>query len=63
LAASLLTGEQLEPALEHLLYLAHRHAKFRNGAARKAVQTLLDMLDPTDERVTRYRRALYRLNY
>jgi putative thioredoxin len=63
LAASLLTGDQLEPALEHLLYLAHHHAKFRNGIARKGMQTVLDMLDPNDEQVARYRRALYRLNY
>ena len=63
LAASLLTGDQLEPALEHLLYLAHHHAGFRDGIARKGMQALLDMLDPQDEQVARYRRALYRLNY
>jgi putative thioredoxin len=63
LAASLLTGDQLEPALEHLLYLAHHHTKFRNGIARKDMQTLLDRLDPQDEQVASYRRALYRLNY
>jgi putative thioredoxin len=63
LAASLLTGDQLQSALEHLLYLAHHHTKFRNGIARNAMQTVLDMLDPQDEQVVRYRRALYRLNY
>jgi putative thioredoxin len=63
LAASLLTADQLESALEHLLYLAHHHTKFRNGIARQAMQTLLDMLDPQDEQVANYRRALYRLNY
>lgn len=63
LAASLLTSEQLEPALEHLLYLAHHHTRFRNGIARRSMQALLDMLDAKDERVISYRRALYRLNY
>ncbi|MGD8590056.1 MAG: tetratricopeptide repeat protein [Chromatiales bacterium] len=63
LAASLLISDQLESGLEHLLYLAHNHTKFRDGIARKSMQTLLDMLGPEDERVSSYRRALYRLNY
>jgi putative thioredoxin len=63
LAATLLTVDQLEPALEHLLYLSHNHAKFRNDIARKGMKTILDSLDPENEQVTRYRRALYRLNY
>ncbi len=63
LAATLLAEELLEPALEHLLYLSHNHAKFRNGIARKGMKTILDMLDPQNEQVARYRRALYRLNY
>lgn len=63
LAASLLTQDQFEPALEHLLYLTQHHAQYRNGIARKNLQALLEMLDPTDAQVARYRRALYRLNY
>jgi len=63
LAASLLTEDQFEPALEQLLYLAHHHTGFRQGIARKGMQAVLDTLDPQDEQVARYRRALYRLNY
>ncbi|MDJ0806320.1 MAG: tetratricopeptide repeat protein [Gammaproteobacteria bacterium] len=63
LAASLLVADEVEPALEHLLYLSHHHAGYRNGIARKAMRAVLDMLDPENEAVARYRRELYRLNY
>jgi putative thioredoxin len=63
LAASLLVDDQLESALEQLLYLAHHHTQYRNGIARKGMKTVLDMLDPDNPQVARYRRALYRLNY
>jgi putative thioredoxin len=63
LAATLLTQDQLEPALEHLLHLVQQHTRFRDGIARKGMQAVLDMLDPHNEQVARYRRALYRLNY
>jgi putative thioredoxin len=63
LAASQLMEDELEPALEQLLYLSHQHAKFRNGIARKAMKALLDRLDSDNEQVARYRRELFRLNY
>lgn len=63
LAAKLLTQDELQPALEHLLYLSRNHARYRNGIARKGMQSVLDMLDPANAEVARYRRELYRLNY
>ncbi len=63
LAASLLMEDELEPALEQLLYLSHKHASFRNGIARKGMKAVLDRLDSDNEQVARYRRELFRLNY
>ncbi|MEN8177079.1 MAG: tetratricopeptide repeat protein [Pseudomonadota bacterium] len=63
LAASLLVADKIEPALEQLLYLSHNHANYRNGTARKGMQAVLELLDPENEEVARYRRELYRLNY
>lgn len=63
LAAKLLVDDQLEPALEQLLFVARQHATYRNGMARKGMKAVLDMLDPTNEKVARYRRELFRINY
>ncbi len=63
LAAKLVLGDELQQGLEHLLYLTRKHAKYRNGIARKGMQAVLEMLDPEDEEVARYRRELFRLNY
>lgn len=63
LAARLLTEDELEPALEHLLYLSRNHLAYREGIARKGMKAVLDMLDSENEQVSRYRRELFRLNY
>ncbi|MCU7924043.1 MAG: tetratricopeptide repeat protein [Candidatus Thiodiazotropha sp. (ex Dulcina madagascariensis)] len=63
LAALHLVKDDLQTALDLLLALAHNHAAYRNGIARKGMQAVLDRLDPKDEQVARYRRELFRLNY
>ncbi|MEJ2455229.1 MAG: tetratricopeptide repeat protein [Candidatus Thiodiazotropha sp.] len=63
LAASALIGDDVETALELLLALARSHPGYRDGIARKGMRAVLDRLDPADERVARYRRELYRLDY
>jgi putative thioredoxin len=63
LAARLLVEDQLQPALEQLLIVARQHASYRNGMARKGMKAVLDMLDPSNEEVARYRRELFRINY
>jgi len=63
LAATALIGDDIETALERLLALARSHPGYRNGIARKGMRAVLDRLDPADQRVARYRRELYRLDY
>ncbi len=63
LAASRLIGDDIGTALELLLALARSHPAYRNGIARKGMRAVLDRLDPADERVARWRRELYRLDY
>ncbi|MBA1445614.1 MAG: tetratricopeptide repeat protein [Chromatiales bacterium] len=63
LAAVCLHEDEIEQALEHLLLLSRQIPVYRDGIARKGMKALLDMLDPADERVARYRKELYRLNY
>lgn len=63
LAARLLLEDELEPALDHLLYLSRNHLSYRGGIARKGMKAVLDMLDSENEQVSRYRRELFRLNY
>jgi putative thioredoxin len=63
LAASALVGDDMETALDLLLTLARHHPDYRNGMARKGMRAILDRLDAADERVVRYRRELYRLDY
>ncbi len=63
LAAVCLYEDEIEQALEHLLLLSRQVPVYRNGIARKGMKALLDMLDPADERVARYRKELFRLNY
>ncbi|RDH82042.1 MAG: thioredoxin [endosymbiont of Escarpia spicata] len=63
LAAVCLHEDEIEQALEHLLLLSRQVPVYRNGIARKGMKALLDMLDPADERVARYRKELFRLNY
>jgi putative thioredoxin len=63
LAASALIGDDIETALDLLLALARSHPGYRNGIARKGMRAVLERLDGEDERVARYRRELYRLDY
>ncbi|QYZ66688.1 MAG: thioredoxin [Gammaproteobacteria bacterium (ex Lamellibrachia satsuma)] len=63
LAAVCLHEDEIEQALEHLLLLSRQVPVYRNGIARKGMKALLDMLDSADERVARYRKELFRLNY
>ncbi|MBL3527514.1 MAG: tetratricopeptide repeat protein [gamma proteobacterium endosymbiont of Lamellibrachia anaximandri] len=63
LAAVCLHEDEIEQALQHLLLLSRQVPVYRNGIARKGMKALLDMLDPADERVARYRKELFRLNY
>ncbi|WP_177419205.1 tetratricopeptide repeat protein [endosymbiont of Lamellibrachia barhami] len=63
LASVCLHEDEIEQAFEHLLLLSRQIPVYRDGIARKGMKALLDMLDPADERVNRYRKALYRLNY
>jgi putative thioredoxin len=63
LAATCLVVDDIEAALERLLTLARSHPGYRNGIARKGMRAVLDRLGSEDERVARYRRELYRLDY
>jgi len=63
LAAKALIGDDIPTAVERLLALARSHPGYRNGIARKGMRAVLDRLDPADERVARWRRELYRLDY
>ncbi len=58
LAARRLVADEVEGALEELLALMERAPDYREGVAERALAALLDLLDPQDERVRRYRRAL-----
>lgn len=58
LAARHAAGNQFEAALAQLLEVHRRDSKFQNGAARKKMVEIFDLLGPDAELVAQYRRQL-----
>lgn len=59
LAAAHLLEDDYAAALDQLAQLVRRNPGFRRGLARRALQEVLDVLGPNDERARRYRQALF----
>ncbi|MCB1744700.1 MAG: tetratricopeptide repeat protein, partial [Gammaproteobacteria bacterium] len=58
LAARLAEVQQYEPAMEALLSVIKRRRDHADGAARKRLLAMFELLGPRDERVMKYRSAL-----
>lgn len=58
LAARQLVADDVEGTLAQLAALVEQAPDYRSGVAGRALAALLDLLDPDDERVRRYRRSL-----
>lgn len=59
LAAVHLTNDDYDGALAGLAELVKREPEYREGIPRRALGAVLELLDPADERVRRYRRTLF----
>jgi putative thioredoxin len=59
LASAALVADDLDRALEQLAELDRRASDYRDGLPRRAIQVLLDTLDPQDPRVRRFRQRLF----
>jgi putative thioredoxin len=63
LGAHLALAENYEGALEQLLEVLRRNRSFRDGAARKGMLKIFELLGGTGEVVNRYRAQMFKLLY